>query len=110
MFFNRFSYRARHPLLVFQCHDVYNVHGDGFNLLPISFIGLCFCLVRWDFYDLYKLYAKIMHVANLYYKMNDLIRRHIEEVLDYDKNINAMVMKIGNNVGLRRRAFYPTRA
>ena len=42
-----------------------------------------------------------MHIANLYYKMNDLRRRPFEEVSDYDKNINAMVFKIEKkNVGL----------
>ena len=47
-------------------------------------------------------------VANLYYKMNDLRRRQIEGVLDYDKNINAMVMNIEKkNVGLTTESLLP---
>ena len=108
MVFIRFRHRTRHPLLLFQCHDVYHIHRDGHNLLPVSFIGLCFCIVRRDFYDVYKLYAKLIYIANLYYKMNDLRRRQIEEVLDYDKNINAMVFNIQKkNVGLTTESLLP---
>ena len=40
--------------------------------------------------------------------MNDLRRRQIEEVLDYDKNINTMVMNIERkNVGLTTESLLP---
>ena len=40
--------------------------------------------------------------------MNDLRRRQTEEVLDYDKNINAMVMNIERkNVGLTTESLLP---
>ena len=40
--------------------------------------------------------------------MNDLRRRQIEEVLDYDKNINAMVFNIQKkNVGLTTESLLP---
>ena len=104
----RFRDRTRHPLLLFQCHDVYHIHRDGHNLLPINFIGLCFCIVRWDFYDIYKLDANLIYVANLYYTMNDLRRRQIEDVLDYYKNIHATVMKVERkNVGLTTESLLP---
>ena len=57
---------------------------------------------------MYKLYAKLIYIANLYYKMNDLRRRQIEEVLDYDRNINAMVFNIQKkNVGLTTESLLP---
>ena len=40
--------------------------------------------------------------------MNDLRRRQIEEVLDYDKSINAMVMNVEKkNVGLTTESLLP---
>ena len=108
LFFYRVGHRARHSCLLVQCHVVYHIDRDGYNLLPISFIGLCFCIVRMGFHDSYKLYAELIYIANQHYKMNDLRRRQIENILDYDENINAMVMNVEkNNVELTTESLLP---